>query len=169
MITIDMTRREGGKGVALVELASKRKQTYIVRTDLQPYQTEEADGVTFIEHRFDYKPSIEEVKEFVVGVINRQTDEKILSGFVWKGQSVWLSAESQRNFSEAHRMGMVPVTFKLWELPGGTAVYHTFETMSELDDFYRHACAYINQCLQEGWQKKDSFDFSVYEDALNEN
>jgi hypothetical protein len=42
MKEIDMTRREGPKGVALVELASKRKQKYIVRTDLQPYQTEES-------------------------------------------------------------------------------------------------------------------------------
>lgn len=167
MITIDMTRREGGKGVALVELASKRKQTYIVRTDLQPYQTEEAEGVTFIEHRFDYKPSIEEVKEFVLGVINRQTDEKILSGFVWKGQSVWLSAESQRNFSAAQRMGAVPATFKIWEQLDGTAVYHTFETKAELDDFYSQAFAYIQHCLQEGWQKKDGFDFGDYEKELS--
>jgi hypothetical protein len=107
------------------------------------------------------------VKDAILDDINAQTDAKILSGFVWNNISVWLSAENQRNFSEAHRMGMVPVTFKLWELPDCTAVYHTFETMSELDDFYRHACAYINQCLQEGWQKKDGFDFGDYEKELS--
>ena len=39
MITIDMTRREGTRGVALVECSNKRKQTYIVRTDVKPNVT----------------------------------------------------------------------------------------------------------------------------------
>ena len=167
MKEIDMTRREGSKGVALVELASKRKQTYIVRTDVQPYETEESDGVTFIEQRYAYKPTMDDVKEFVFGVINKQTDTNILSGFVWNGHSVWLSAENQRNFSEAHHMGLLPVTFKLGEQSDGTAVYYTFETQSELDDFYSSAFTYILNCLQAGWTQKDSYDFTEYEEALN--
>ena len=167
-----MTRREGPKGVALVELASRRKQSYIVRTDLRPYKTEEADGVTFIEQRFDYKPSIDEVKEFVLGVINRQTDEKILSGFVWKGMNIWLSAEYQRNFSEAHRVVMtdesvLPMTFKMGEDAERRPVYHTFKTFAELDDFYKSAFAFIKRCQEDGWQQKDRYDFTPYEEALS--
>ena len=178
MDEINMTRREGGKNVALVELSSKRKQKYIVRTDLQPYKTEEADGMTFIEKRFDYKPSIDEVKEFVLGVIDKQTDEKIISGFVWNPAAggvpipVWLSTENQFNFKSAYDLAVqkqgatLPVTFKMGELDG-VPVYHTFETMEDAEDFYVKAVAFINQTLTEGWQKKDGYDFSEYERQLN--
>lgn len=178
-MTIDMTRREGDKNVALVELSSKRKQKYIVRTDLQPYQTEEFDGVTFVEHHFDYKPSIEEVKEFVKGVIDKHTDEKIVSGFVWNPATggdpipVWLSTENQFNFKSAYDLAVqkngatLPVTFKMGEQADGTPVYHTFETMDDADDFFVKAVAYINQTLAEGWVKKDNIDWEPYEQALN--
>ena len=67
MITIDMTRREGTLGVALVECSNKRKLTYIVRTGVQPNVTEESpNGITFIERRFDHKPTMAEVKAFVL-------------------------------------------------------------------------------------------------------
>lgn len=36
-----------------------------------------------------------------------------------------------------------------------------------LTAFYMAAVAYINRCLAEGWQRKDSFDFAAYEAALN--
>lgn len=179
MIEIDMTRHKGSQGVALVECANKRKQKYIVRTDLQPYLTEESEGVTFIEKRFDYKPSIEEVKEFVKGVIDKHTDEKIIRGFVWNPATggdpipVWLSTENQFNFKSAYDLAMqkngatLPVTFKMGEQADGTPVYHTFETMEDADDFFVKAVAFINQTLAEGWAKKDSIDWSPYEQALN--
>lgn len=168
-----MTRREGTQGVTLVECLNRRKQTYAVRTDVQAAVTEESpNGVTFIEQRFDHKPSMEEVKEFVLGVINAKTDEKILSGFVWNGKPVWLSAESQTNFSAAEytastKNGLgLPVTFKLGE-QDGTPVYHEFTTVEELSGFYLLAQDYIKQCLGEGWQEKDSIDWTPYEQALN--
>lgn len=172
-MTIDMTRHEGSQGVALVECANKRKQKYIVRTDLQLYQTEEGSGVTFVEKRFDYKPSIEEVKEFVIGVIDNQTDEKILNSYEFTPDGeenpivVWLSKESQTNFSEAHRLQIVPIKFKLNETVEKQPIYHEFVTFEELDRFYKGGVQYINQCLNEGWAKKDSIDWEPYEQALN--
>ena len=172
-MTIDMTRHVGSQGVALVECANKRKQKYIVRTDLQPYQTEEAEGVTFIEKRFDYKPSIEEVKEFVIGVIDNQTDEKILNSyeFTFDGEEnptvIWLSKESQTNFSEAHRLQIVPIKFKLNETVEKQPIYHEFVTFEELDRFYKGGVRHVNQCLNEGWVKKDNIDWEPYEQALN--
>lgn len=117
-------------------------------------------------------PTIEQVKKAVEDDINSQTDEKILSGFVWNDINVWLSSENQRNFSEAQRMAealpnILPLTFKLGETEDGTPVYHTFETVAELGGFYMQAFAYINQCLNKGWQRKDSIDWQPYEDALN--
>ena len=53
--------------------------------------------------------------------------------------------------------------FKLGEQEDGTPVYHTFEAMTEFTDFYTSAIAFINQCLNEGWERKDSIDWSQYE------
>ena len=113
---------------------------------------------------------MQEVRDFVFGVIDRQTDEKILTGFVWNGLPVWLSAENQRNFSEADRKAeknpdILPIVFKIGE-QYGHPVYHPFETYEELDGFYTQAFAYIQRCLTEGWQQKDAVDFTPYEEAL---
>jgi hypothetical protein len=82
---------------------------------------------------------------------------------VWNGINVWLSEENQRNFSEAQRLSLVPVKFKLSELSDGTAVYHTFESAEELNNFYTQAATYIQQCLQDGWNEKDKLDFTPFE------
>jgi len=119
------------------------------------------------------KPTIEQVKKAVLDDINKQTDEKILTGFVWNDIPVWLSEENQRNFSEAQRIAMImpeailPVTFKLGEQADETPIYHEFETSEELTGFYLQAVAFINQTLAEGWQRKDGIDWAPYEAALN--
>lgn len=174
---IDITRHSGDSNLPVVECTDTRLQKYRIRTDIQPVLGEDETGVTFVETEYPYKPSIDEVREFCLGVINAQTDMKILTGFVWTPEggnpiNVWLSAENQRNFSEAERKAaanplLLPLTFKLGEDANGEAVYHTFETIEELSGFYDAAFIYINQCLQEGWQKKDNFDFTPYEQALN--
>jgi hypothetical protein len=118
--------------------------------------------------------TLADVKEAILGDINAHTDEKILSGFVWTPEggnaiNVWLSNENQRNFSEAQRMAekygdmVLPVRFKLGEDAEGNPVYHVFETVAELDSFYAEAFAFVNQCLNEGWARKDSINWSEYE------
>lgn len=118
--------------------------------------------------------TLQDVKDAIISDINSQTDEKILSGFVWTpvgGEpiNVWLSAENQRNFSEAQRMAekygeaVLPLRFKLGEDAEENPVYHVFETVAELNSFYAEAFAFVNQCLNEGWARKDSIDWSDYE------
>lgn len=173
-MNIDITRHHGATELKVAECIDKRFGTWRVRTDFQPDMEEDGKtqrGVTFIEAEYPYKPSMQEVKDFVYGVINMQTDEKILTGFVWNNKPVWLSPENQRNFSEADRKAeknpdILPIVFKIGE-QDGQPVYHTFETYEELDGFYTQAFAYIQRCLVEGWQQKDAFDFTPYEKALN--
>ena len=61
--------------------------------------------------------TLDMVKKAIIDDINARTDEKILSGFVWNGKPVWLSSESQTNFSAAEytastKNGLgLPVTF----------------------------------------------------------
>ena len=117
-------------------------------------------------------PSIEQVKEAVNADIDAQTDAKILNGYEFTPDgeeqpiTVWLSKESQTNFSEAHRLQIVPVKFKLNETADKQPIYHTFETFEELDRFYKGGVQYINQCLNEGWQRKDSIDWEPYAQAF---
>lgn len=108
-------------------------------------------------------PTLDSVKRAIIDDINARTDEKILKGFVWNGINVWLSEENQRNFSEAQRLNLVPVKFKLSELSDGTPVYHTFESAEDLNNFYTQAATYIQQCLQDGWNEKDNLDFTPFE------
>lgn len=119
------------------------------------------------------KPSFEQVKAAILADIDAQTDEKILNGYPFTPDGaeepiiVWLSKENQTNFSEAHRLQIVPVKFKLNETADKQPIYHTFESFEELDRFYKGGVQYINQCLNEGWARKDSIDWTPYEAALN--
>lgn len=115
------------------------------------------------------------VKDAIIADIDAQTDEKILDGYEFTPDGadtsiiVWLSKESQTNFSEAHRLQIVPVKFKLNETANKQPIYHTFETFEELNRFYVGGVAYINQCLNEGWARKDSIDWTPYEEYFPES
>lgn len=117
----------------------------------------------------EYKPTVSDVRKLIIDTINANTDEKILNGFVWNGIRVYLSAENQNNFKAAYDLNvqtsgaMLPMKFKLGEDEDGRAVYYTFENMGDFSNFYMSAVAHINQCLNEGWQEKDSLDLTAYE------
>lgn len=130
----------------------------------------ECESVTV---ELDHRPTVEDVRNAFIDYVDKQTDERILSGMVWNGKPVWLSSESQFNFKAAHDLAVqteganLPVTFKLGEEEGRKPVYHTFEDFVELTDFYTSSVKHILDCLNEGWQEKDSFDAEEYEKLLN--
>lgn len=129
--------------------------------------------------------NFQNVKNAIVTDINAQTDEKILNGYEWtilhgndagKTVKVWLSAENQNNFKAFHDavkeypgIDAFPVTYKLAEDENGNPIYETFENMGALSQFYLGIVSYIKQTISEGWARKDSIDWSAYEQALNEN
>ena len=41
------------------------------------------------------------------------------------------------------------------------------ESMQEMAQFYLGGLSWIEQCVEEGFHKKDGFDFTPYEEALN--
>jgi hypothetical protein len=170
-------KRVRGNGL-LVECINPRLHRYIVRWDVKPcYVTDEESGEViqpyfeYYEKWFDYRPSIEDVKNAVLDGFNEIIDNKILEGFVWNGMKVWLSSENQFNYKAAYDLAVMsqgkslPVMFKF-----GTTdepVYHTFNTLEDISDFYLSAMGYINQCLSEGWALKDAIDWSEYERLLS--
>lgn len=97
---------------------------------------------------------------------NKQTDEKILTGYIWNDNAVWLSSENQFNYKAAYDLAVqtegasLPVTFKFGS--DDEPVYHEFTSLDELKEFYQGAMAWVNQCLAEGWKEKDGIDWAKY-------
>lgn len=156
------------------QLASGRWKIHFGFT---PYYEEDEDGNkvetqlgTWTEALVPFKPSLEQLKKLVLDAINKEVDEKILSGFVWKDMPIWLSTENQFNYKAAYDLAVMsqgqslPVTFKFGTTE--SPVYYTFETLDDISDFYISAMAYINTTLAEGWKLKDGIDWSVYEEGL---
>lgn len=108
------------------------------------------------------KPTLEQVKRAVYDDINQQVKAKIVGGYKWNDIPVWLSEENQMNFTQA----VVPAMFKIGEQEDGTPIYHTFETKEKMTAFATACTQWRQQCLQEGWQRKDAIDWTPYEEAL---
>lgn len=115
---------------------------------------------------FSYKPSIEEIKDIIISQINKNIDEKILSGLIWKDMPIWLSSENQFNYKAAYDLAIqtngatLPVTFKFGS--DDTPIYHTFENLDEFQDFYTTSLAYVQQTLLDGWNEKDNIDWNIF-------
>ena len=129
------------------------------------YGTDGVSGWTYRE-RFEYKPTLEEIKEIIIAQVNRNVEEKILCGLMWRDMPIWLSTENQFNYKAAYDLAVqtggqsLPVKFKF-----GTddePCYHTFQTVEELTDFYVQSIKYIQGKLDIGWDKKDAFSLDSY-------
>lgn len=124
------------------------------------------DVGTWSVHTFTRKPSFEQIQNFILSEINKRIDEKIISGFEWKGMPVWLSSENQFNYKAAYDLAVqtngvsLPVTFKFGD--AFTPVYYKFDNVEDLTDFFTSAMSYINTCLMDGWYRKDSIDWEQY-------
>lgn len=114
--------------------------------------------------------SIEDVKAAIIADINNSVTKKIIEGFEWEDNKVWLTNENQLNYKTAYDLALLdeksflPVTFKF-----GTdeePVYKTFDTLDDLEDFYIASVQHIKNTIQEGWQMKNSIDWSEYENKL---
>lgn len=157
------------------KVGAEKRQDQVIKIGVKNYlliygygTDEDGNGYNFRKN-YDHKPTKTELKEDITQLIDGITDSKILQGFRWNEVSVYLSTENQMNFKAAFDLNMqtgglmLPVKFKLGEDAEGNAVYHTFENMEDFTDFYTSAVAYINQCLNEGWQEKDNLDMKPYE------
>lgn len=158
---------------------------------------EESDGInaTWWEiyiNKVDKKSvGVNDVKDAILKDIDARTDYKIENDLVWTSFEhedipVRLDAENKFNFKASYDLAVqtnganLPITFKMSEVeieiePKGDdiptwekkPVYHTFKTMDEANDFYMKAMTFIQNCYTDGWNKKDNFDWSPYEELFN--
>ena len=118
---------------------------------------------------YDHRPTIAEVRADIESLVNGITDNRILKDFVWRGRHVWLSSENQFNFKCAYDLAYqtegasLPAKYKLGEDGNGQPIYFVFEDLETFGDFYLSAIEWIQTCINEGWEIKDSIDYSVYE------
>jgi hypothetical protein len=57
----------------------------------------------------------------------------------------------------------VPATLKIGEEQDGTPIYKTFSDAAELKAFNDACSLWRQQCLTNGYQKKDGMDWTPYE------
>ena len=141
------------------------EKTYIVCCDCE--ELGEPGMASWAYEYLTFKPSLQYVKDMVLKYHNDKIDEKILTGFTWNGMPIWLSSENQFNYKAAYDLAVqtngesLPVTFKFGTIEN--PIYYTFTNMEEFKQFYIAAITFINTTLADGWVKKDSIDWSVYE------
>lgn len=162
-------RSTGRSDVKLVEETNAFRNIWRIRWDVT--HDKEYPGIaSYMEHRFEHKPTLDEIKEVIIDWINDVVDQRIQNGFVWRDMPVWLSMENQFNYKAAYDLAVqnpeigLPVKFKFGTVE--EPQYHLFETMEDLSDFYLKSVAYVQDTLSKGWEEKDNFDFKVYSDLL---
>ena len=100
---------------------------------------------------YGHKPTEEELKGDIATHVNKLIDEKILAGFTYEGNIVYLSSENQFNYKAAFDLCML--TFKFGQ--ENDPKYRQFSTKDELKDFYLSAISFVTNTLAEGWAEKD--------------
>ena len=154
----------------LVECINYKIDKYRIRWDVKWINDGQHERPVFKHADIMHKPSLSEIKTIVLNGYNEITDQAILSGFTWRDMPVWLSTENQFNYKAAYDLAVqtngasLPTVFKFGDAEN--PIYYKFDTLDELQDFYLKAMQYINEQLAIGWAKKDSIDWSVYEEAL---
>ena len=96
-------------------------------------EAKEDGSATYMEEELDHRPDADEIRSLVSEWYNSRTDERILSGFEYDGQPVWLSSENQFNYKAAYDLAVqtngknLPVTFKFGT--DNVPYYKTFDTV----------------------------------------
>jgi hypothetical protein len=168
-----MRKSEGSALTPKVECTNPRlgkwKLRILFTTETVKEGEEERERVTYIEFDYNHKPSLEEFKTDVYECLNQQTQEAIIGGFQWEGMDVWLSEDNQRNYERAYLLAKdnaeaLPYPCK-FEKDGKEEIY-SFTTLEDLAAFVNAFHQHITARVTEGWQAKQEFDFSDYEEAL---
>lgn len=157
----NMAYIEQGKIENWIECINYRIDKWIVRWG----EHEGAGGTEHVAETFRPRPTAEVIRQRVEEWINGRTAERIRSGFRWRGMPVWLSQENQLNYKAAYDLAVqtdgatLPVIFKFGtEQP----VYHTFDNLADLTDFYTSAVRHVQDTLETGWREKNEVDYGMY-------
>lgn len=105
----------------------------------------------YIPQEEEVQLSIEQQIEISNNEINKQTDQKILNNFSYKGNPIYLTTENQINFANmyiAKDKLTYPITIKT------QFGFMELQTAEDVEEFYLEGLNFIKQCLEEGWTAK---------------
>lgn len=122
--------------------------------------SEEAEHGYNYRHKFNHKPSHEEIREQVLAAIDMETKERITSGMIYEGYKINLSLENQLNYAMFKSMGRYPVVIKVEDAHGNDVTISL--TKNNYAAFYSSVQNHIHECLQSCWQEKTNIDLSCY-------
>ena len=122
--------------------------------------SEDAEHGYNYRHKFDHKPSPNEIKEQVLTAIDMETRERITCGMTYDGYKINLSVENQLNYAMFKNMGWYPVIIKVGDDAGNDVVLSM--TKENYTAFYSSVQNHIKDCLQSCWEEKTSLDLSCY-------
>ena len=130
-------------------------------------ETVETPLAIWQEARFNYIPSLTEIKSTILSHYNQEIEYTIKTGLKWKGMQVWLTTENQFNYKAAYDLAVqtkgatLPLSIKLGN--DDNVVYYEFKTLDDFSDFYFSAMNHVQKTLSEGWKKKDNIKWELYE------
>jgi len=158
-----MRKSQGSLNTPLLECINPRKNTWRMRWN---YQADADGSVNWLEEDFNHQPTPAEIKAVFDAWVSNETSRLIREGLTYNGNLVWLSQENQINYKLLHDTAVqtggqnLPVRIKLGtdEAP----VYVTFSSISEIKTFFSLVSNHIQNTIEDGWQKRDSFDISSY-------
>lgn len=122
--------------------------------------TEDAEHGYNYRHKFDHKPSAEEVKEVVLSAIDEETRSRIINGLRFDGMKVNLTVENQLNYAMFKSRGRYPVVIKVEDDEGNDVVLSL--TKERYAEFYLSVQGHISECVQSCWNEKAELDLSCY-------
>lgn len=99
-------------------------------------------------------PARAELLRRAIAKANAETDEKIISGFEYKGVKFWLSLENQMNFkAECDIRSQLAYPVKVKTADG----FMEIRCPSEYLALYSAAAQYIRGAIEDGWTLKEKF------------
>lgn len=156
----------GGGDTPIIQCVNPIRDKWMVLFN----KTLEKDNFSYMAEYFIPKPSIDEIKDKIISWYNDYITNEIITGFKWRDIPVWLSMENQFNYNTAYTIAMQSESQELPIFKLGTSenpVYYKFESLEDLKDFYSKVNEYINKTLTKGWKIKDSIDWKMYKNLLD--
>lgn len=111
-------------------------------------------------HKFNHKPTPEEIKACILEAIDNETRARITGGMVYDGYKINLSVENQLNYAMFKSMGRYPVVIKVEDAEGNDVTISL--TKDNYSAFYSSVQNHIKDCLQSCWSEKTSLDLNCY-------
>ena len=95
------------------------------------------------------------LRQFVNDYYNSICDNKILTGFIFKGMNMWLTAETQKNLSTDLLFSLVAPDQAVYpKIYNFDSTLLPINNLTELLELFNAAKAWIETCLAECWSNK---------------